>query len=440
MRGMGRNIAPWDLPRSNQLGVLLHANKNVSNKKGEQFELARLLTHKQGVFLSAILLFLCTSVLFLNYRSIADVSSNTVAGINYLSAGNSFSESSTTLNTDFARFQRDGIKHISVRIVWSVLEPTYNSLTCRLDSAVLSNYKRVLTIAQKFGISVNLDFWTHFQDVQWDMPEYIQSVFDIVRNSTARRLWLRYVSAVVTELKDYPSVESWAILNEPFYTYSADKLPMQQLFVVETATIKSIDNTHPIICRFALSCTPASGDYDSSVYDVFDAFAVTEYLDPSNPYDTSNGRWSYWDKTVSDCKARDKPLWVIEFGDDSTNLERVRLHYQLSLAKFQAAGVARAYAWAWQTRSASSEAFNIYSGGTPDPAYYELAKYPEKATSCDFNQDGRVDMRDVIAVVSHVFTTSASPNWDQKYDLNLDGSVDMRDVVIVMGYFGTNVG
>jgi hypothetical protein len=301
-----------------------------------------------------------------------------VTGINYMSAGNTFSDSDTVLNTDFERFANEGIKHISMRLIWSTLEPTYNSLTCKLSSTVLANHKRVLAMAQRYGIGVNVDFWTHFQDVHWDMPSYIRSIFDIVRNSNSKQLWLRFVTTMVAELKSYQSVESWAILNEPFYSYSSDKPLFQQLFAEQVAAIKSVDNTRPVVCRFTLSYTPASGRFDTSVYSLFDAFAVTEYLDPSNPRDTEyNAKWSYWDKTVSDCQARNIPLWVIEFGDDSTNTEHVRLHYELSLQKFQAAGVVKAYAWAWQTRSATSERFNIYGGTKPKPAYYELSKYAD---------------------------------------------------------------
>ena len=37
----------------------------------------------------------------------------------------------------------------------------------------------------------------------------------------------------------------------------------------------------------------------------------------------------------------------------------------------------KAYAWAWQTRSASNERFNIYGGTSPKPAYYELSNYAD---------------------------------------------------------------
>jgi hypothetical protein len=55
--------------------------------------------------------------------------SSLVTGINYMSAGNIFSDSDSQLNADFARFANDGIKHISMRLIWSTLEPTYDPQT-----------------------------------------------------------------------------------------------------------------------------------------------------------------------------------------------------------------------------------------------------------------------------------------------------------------------
>ena len=301
-----------------------------------------------------------------------------MSGINYMSSGNAWTESDATLKTDFARFSSNGINHISVRIMWSVMMPTSSGLS----TTALDNVKRVLNTANTYGIKVNLDFWTQFGytlgfPTSWAGKDY----YSLLSNPT-KGYYLSYMHNVVTALKGYPAIESWSILNEPYYSSSSQKAPFQTLMTDSVQTIKSVDNTHPVICRFTLSYTPGSGKYDSSVYSLFDAFAVTIYLDPSNPSDTRyNGRWTYWDKTVADCKSRNLPLWVIEFGDDNSNTETVRQFYAQDLQKFQSAGVVKAYAWAWQTKSASNEAFNIYSGTSPDPAYFELSKYPDSGTA-----------------------------------------------------------
>jgi len=303
------------------------------------------------------------------------INSTLASGINYMSSGNQWTESNATLDADFARFSNDGIKHISARIMWSIMEPSHYDDYCHLSTTALNNYRRVLGEAAKYGIGVNVDFWTQFT-YTLGKPSWVSDYYDIARSSDIRAHYTRYMQAVVTELKNYQAVESWSILNEPFYSQSSDKAAFQEAFQDCFDAIKAEDPSHPVICRFTLSYTPGSGKYDSSVYAIFDAFAVTEYLDPSNPSDTRyNGRWSYWDKTVSDCKARNKPLWVIEFGDDNTDLEHDRMHYELSLQKFAAAGVVKAFSWAWQTKSASAESFNIYDGTNPKPAYYELPTY-----------------------------------------------------------------
>jgi len=88
-----------------------------------------------------------------------------------------------------------------------------------------------------------------------------------------------------------------------------------------------------------------------------------------------NDKWSYWDNTISDLKARNEYLWFIEFGcsSDWHTESEIATWYSHSLQKFNATGIVeRAYAWAWQTRSASDEKFNVYDGTNPKPAYYEL--------------------------------------------------------------------
>ncbi len=295
------------------------------------------------------------------------------SAVNYMSNGNAWTEPDSTLNADFARFKSNGITHVSIRVMWSIMMPSSSGLS----TTAMNNLQRVLNAAQANGVKVNLDFWTQFGytlgfPTSWAGNDY----YSLLSNPT-KGYYLSYMKSVVSALKGYSVIESWSILNEPYYSSSTQKVPFQNLIAEGVNAIKSVDNTRPVIVRFTLSYTPGSGKYDASVYDLVDAMAVTIYLDPSNPTDTRyNGRWSYWDKTVADCKARNMPLWVIEFGDDNTNTEHVKQHYQLSLEKFAAAGVAKAYAWAWQTRSASNEAFNIYTGSSPEPAYYELAKYP----------------------------------------------------------------
>jgi endo-1,4-beta-mannosidase len=311
--------------------------------------------------------------------------SGTVAGLNYLSSGNRWDETNSQLNTDFSRFASDGIKHISVRLMWSVMEPSYYADYSHLSSTGLSNVKRVLQVAEDNGIKVNIDFWTQ-HGYTLGLPSWVQSYWDIEGDSTVRDRYVRYMTAVVNSIKNYSAIESYTVMNEPWWGTAsngvyADKAEFQATFPILYNAIKSEDPSRLVTCRFTLSYTPGSGQFDASVYDVFDVFALTEYLDPDNPSDTRyNGRWSYWDKTISDLTARGKDLWVIEFGcsSDWATESEIATRYSQSLQKFNATGIVKkAYSWAWQTRSGSAELFNIYDGSYPRPAYDELTLFPD---------------------------------------------------------------
>jgi hypothetical protein len=61
----------------------------------------------------------------------------------------------------------------------------------------------------------------------------------------------------------------------------------------------------------------------------------------------------------------------------------------------------------------------------------------------DLNQDGKVDMKDIVkvarafgSVVLDPKTGLPSPNWNPVADINQDGVVDMRDLRAVAKYFG----
>ena len=54
----------------------------------------------------------------------------------------------------------------------------------------------------------------------------------------------------------------------------------------------------------------------------------------------------------------------------------------------------------------------------------------------DVNGDGKVDMRDVAALVQAFRTFPGKPGWNPLYDLDRSGIVDMRDIVICVQNFG----
>ena len=112
----------------------------------------------------------------------AQAQTSVVAGVNYMSYGNAWGESTATLDADFARFANLGIKHISMRIMWSVTEPTHYDDYAHLSETAVNNYKRVLTEANKYGIKVNLDFWTQFT-YSLGKPSWVSNYYDIAKSS-----------------------------------------------------------------------------------------------------------------------------------------------------------------------------------------------------------------------------------------------------------------
>lgn len=54
----------------------------------------------------------------------------------------------------------------------------------------------------------------------------------------------------------------------------------------------------------------------------------------------------------------------------------------------------------------------------------------------DVNSDGKVNMIDIVFVVSALYTTLESPNWEPRADLNSNAKIDLKDIAIVAKHFG----
>lgn len=56
----------------------------------------------------------------------------------------------------------------------------------------------------------------------------------------------------------------------------------------------------------------------------------------------------------------------------------------------------------------------------------------------DVNQDGVVNIGDIVITIGAFGTTPASPNWNPAADVNGDGVVNITDIVLVINAFGTS--
>lgn len=57
-------------------------------------------------------------------------------------------------------------------------------------------------------------------------------------------------------------------------------------------------------------------------------------------------------------------------------------------------------------------------------------------TCPDYNGNGGIDVIDIGLVAGAWTTTTASPNWNNRYDRNNDGVVDIIDIMLVSAQFG----
>jgi hypothetical protein len=335
-------------------------------------------SHKKILTITTIML-LTTIILTISpQQTNAQNTATLQRGINYLSYGNAWTEPLSVLQNDFAQFKRDNVQFLSIRVMWNVMMPSAGNLS----AYAVENIKKVLNTADAYGLKVNLAFWTQFGSTL-GFPAWAGINYYNLTDEPTKTYYLNYLNQTVNQLKTCPAIDSYSILNEPYYTNASQKIPFQTLMADCAQTIKTADATHLVTCRFALSSTPATGRYDQQIYSLFDAFTITVYLNASNPNDRIyNSKWSDYEKTVQECKALGLPLWVIEFGTKSTDEQAAAVMYDANLAKLEADGVARACAWAWQTRNASNEAFNLYNGAAPKLAYYALTQtVPPSSTS-----------------------------------------------------------
>lgn len=69
-------------------------------------------------------------------------------------------------------------------------------------------------------------------------------------------------------------------------------------------------------------------------------------------------------------------------------------------------------------------------------AGWNLEELPPLFLEGDLNQDGKVNIFDLVIVGSHFGLTSSDSNWDERADANNDGKIDIFDLVIVGRNFG----
>ena len=336
------------------------------------------------------------------------------SGVNYLSSSNRFYQADSITEADFAFFKDNGITDLSIRIFWrSITE----------DPNVIDNYKRLLGVADKYGLNVQLDFWTRFtDDTDWARPEFLTSIFQIIRDPDVKLQWLDFVADTMHELKQFNCIKSWTMMNEPFIKELTDTALFYDCWSQQRELMKSIDS-RPLSIRFSLGDSPWSEDFSKTeAFKVCDYIAINEYLDPSNSsYTRYSSTWDMFNECVLDCTMASKQLVISEFGSDTGDDEAKRLWYERSLELFREKGIPQAYAWCWQTTNPTTERFNIYPG---TPAFFELSEAagqnvssPSLNVNIDTNRDRYTKWSYVCVTVTAADRISLIPLKDATINL-----------------------
>lgn len=287
------------------------------------------------------------------------------------------------------RFKNDGLTRVSIRMYWNVVETSRGSYS----ATGLNLYKNLIAGFGGDDIDVNVTFWTQCQNGAED-PQWVKNLqgynpFIKATNETVKQAWLDWVDYMVTNLKGYSNIDSWSILNEPFYSTSTQRNGWVDLMEREVDIIRALDS-RTVLCRFTGSHSPGAGRYPDSVYDLFDVMGYNLYNHPetypladyrTDPFVYNHKWWMYKD-TVSDCAARSLPLWIMEFGAASNTVghgtlteEEQRQYFEDMLVIFDNSGVARAYGYAWRHTTPDREPWNLWTGYRTKLAYDELLNY-----------------------------------------------------------------
>src|SRR5512132_2120517 len=147
-------------------------------------------------------------------------------GVNLLSTGNSYAEyqDPSSLDDLLRSFWSAGLKWISLRVVWSVVEP--NAMG-RYDDTIARNIGRIIDRASGHDIDVMLDFHTLFGvagDENWTYPRWAHAgpggdqrgSIQIARDPGTRRAYASMQQHIVGQLADKPALKVISVVNEPW--------------------------------------------------------------------------------------------------------------------------------------------------------------------------------------------------------------------------------
>jgi hypothetical protein len=261
------------------------------------------------------------------------------------------------IDTWIALCTAQGLTEFTLRI------PAYTDF---LDGALDSTYetvsKAIIADAVVAGIDVNIDLHTWY--TTWD-TYFRDSASNAV---TYREKHFDYIADCVEKL-DVEGVASFMVLNEPQARAASST---ENTFILNCISTAQSHTTLPVSVRFMMGYSPTTGHYASSINSACDFLARNTYWDPRYPatsvYGTTEAKMK---ADIATATAQGKELWITEFGKAKTNTEEQRAYVEAFVTYAKNNDIDKVFCWASQP-SVTGETYNIFSGFTPLPAWYEL--------------------------------------------------------------------
>jgi hypothetical protein len=159
------------------------------------------------------------------------------------------------------------------------------------------------------------------------------------------------------------------VMNEPqarTASYSENQFILNVIAAARDVTDK------PISVRFMGGYSPSTGHYSRAIDDASDFLCRNTYWDPRAP---SRSVYGCSERSLLDARdrahAQGKPLWITEFGKTKSNHEAQRSYVEAFVTWARSNDIDAVFCWVSQP-DVSGESYNIFTGYTPHPAFYEL--------------------------------------------------------------------
>jgi hypothetical protein len=264
----------------------------------------------------------------------------------------------TEVNTFISICYNQGFIELTIRLnafsEWSNEQPSSNYVV---------KAKEIITEASAKNISINIDLHTWY--TTWD-NYFRDSAPDCASN---RNKYLNYVRASIETFNGF-SVKAWMVMNEP---QARKATTSENNFILDVISAAKSMTSQPVSVRFMCGYSPTTGHYPSAIDEACDFICRNTYWDPRNPsqsvYGTTEEKMN---AVIAYSKSVGKELWITEFGKSKSNLAEQR-DYVASFVEYSIERkIDRIFCWVSEPEGGESESYNIFTGYTPNPAFYEL--------------------------------------------------------------------